>query len=281
MDSKSFLQAPISGFPFHMSRTAPSDSDHMVMIADAHDIRARMEAELIALRRAQSVFADAHPSVDIQGKLQDLQELYIGDLLVKDCQISQYKSQIDNLLTDRSHRTTAVSTPTASASSAPQSSAMAARVQSLQKAAIQERQRRVEAEAKIEEINRANEATTRASTAHRIEVHQLKTRLSSLQESNKKLLEKIATLEASPSEHVVTSGTPRGGMSPASSAAGGMSSTERVPYAKYAALRSEKRQVESRLNKAIEDLKLEKQVLLSERNSELERTKEHNRIPSF
>ena len=117
-----------------------SDQGELVMTDSATDLRARMEAELIALRRAQSIFAASHPSVDVHGKLQDLQEMYIGDLLVKDCQIAQLRSQME------SARST-ISTPvTTAAVPPPQTSMLAARVQSLQKSVSQERQRRMETE---------------------------------------------------------------------------------------------------------------------------------------
>jgi tetratricopeptide (TPR) repeat protein len=244
----------------------------------------RLEAELSALRRAQRVFADSHPSMDIQGKLHDLQELYIGDLLVKECQISQYKSQIENLASEKafSRGTTAVSTPVANPANS--SSILAARVQSLQKALSEERQRRAEAEAKIEET------TSKLSTAHRAEVAQLKTRMHSLQDTNKKLQERISSFETLKKQSMQSTssdlvdisrgttpripGTPTMGSSPTNSV---VSSSDKVPYVKYAQLRSEKRQMEAKLTSQIEELKLEKVSLVSERTAELERQKEHTR----
>jgi hypothetical protein len=126
-----------------------------MMTDNAMDLRARMEAELIALRRAQSIFAESHPSVDVHGKLQDLQEMYIGDLLVKDCQISQMKEQLESFMQERtSARSSNISTPTTTASlPSPHASMLAARVQSLQRSVSSERQRRQEVEARLEDVS--------------------------------------------------------------------------------------------------------------------------------
>ena len=240
-----------------------SEPDELVMTDKATDLRSRMEAELIALRRAQSVFADTHPSVDVHGKLQDLQEMYIGDLLVKDCQITQMRSQIEALLSDRSARSSNVSTPVTSASVPPaHTSMLAARVQSLQRSVAQERQRRMEVEARLDHYLHTQEPAadtksqlSKLSTAHRIEVHQLKARIGQLQEANKRLQEKFFADNDRKRSHGLSSGeqspaaTATGAVSPASSAVGTM---DKVPYVKYASLRAEKRQVEAKLNALVE-----------------------------
>jgi chromosome segregation ATPase len=267
------------------------EPEQLKMTDNAIDIRSRMEAELIALRRAQSVFADTHPSVDVQGKLQDLQEMYIGDLLVKDCQISQLKSQIETLVAERSVRSN-ISTPTTSASvPPPHTSMLAARVQSLQRSVAQERQRRLETEARLEDMLRMQESSidskaqlNKLTTNHRIEVHQLKSRLSQLQEANKRLQERVfndgernrskASNSQPPSGEQSPVTTVTGAASPASSTVGG---TERVPYVKYASLRAEKRQVEARLNAQIEQLQGEIDRIKSEREGEIDKLKEHHR----
>ena len=260
-------------------------TDHLAMTEEPHDIRARMEAELIALRRAQSVFADTHPSVDIHGKLQDLQEMYIGDLLVKDCQISQLKAEVDSLSTAvTSARSSAPSTtPSAgvSGSTTPtNASTLALRVQSLQKSIAQERQRRMDSEAKLDELLRTTDAASRSSSNHKMEVHQLRTRLTSLQETNKRLQDRLSALEVANRElrtHPVDNPSPQvsGAASPAaSSCAGG---TEKVPYVKFAQLRAEKRQIEAKLNGQIESLKQENSNLVSQRDSEMDKLKDHHR----
>ena len=251
-----------------------SDPGELVMTDSATDLRARMEAELIALRRAQSIFAESHPSVDVHGKLQDLQEMYIGDLLVKDCQIAQLRSQIESL--ERSARSN-VSTPTVTSVVPPaHTSMLAARVQSLQKSVSQERQRRMETEQRLEELLRSHESQAQVSktaTAHRVEVHQLRTKLAQLQEANKRLQQEARR------PHPVSpprSGeqTPAGAASPASSAVG---ATEKVAYVKYASLRAEKRQIEAKLNAEIAQLKSERDLAVSEKKSELEKLSEHHR----
>ena len=265
-----------------------SEPDELVMTDKATDLRSRMEAELIALRRAQSVFADTHPSVDVHGKLQDLQEMYIGDLLVKDCQITQMRSQIEALLSDRSARSSNVSTPVTSASVPPaHTSMLAARVQSLQRSVAQERQRRMEVEARLDHYLHTQEPAadtksqlSKLSTAHRIEVHQLKARIGQLQEANKRLQEKFFADNDRKRSHGLSSGeqspaaTATGAVSPASSAVGTM---DKVPYVKYASLRAEKRQVEAKLNALVESLKSEKNAAILERDTELEKLKEHHR----
>jgi len=264
-------------------------TDHLPMTEDAQDIRARMEAELIALRRAQSVFADTHPSVDIHGKLQDLQEIYIGDLLVKDCQISQLKAEVDSLSAAvTSARSSVPSTTSTSAgvsgtTTPTNTSTLALRVQSLQKSVAQERQRRMDAEAKLEELMRSSDAASRSSSNHKMEVHQLRTRLTSLQDTNKRLQDRLSAMEVAnrelrnlaqnPSENV--SPIVSGAASPAaSSCAGG---TDKVPYVKFAQLRAEKRQNEAKLNAQIESLKQENQNLLTQRDGEIEKLKDHHR----
>lgn len=243
-----------------------SDQGELVMTDSATDLRARMEAELIALRRAQSIFAESHPSVDVHGKLQDLQEMYIGDLLVKDCQIAQLRSQME------SARST-ISTPvTTAAVPPPQTSMLAARVQSLQKSVSQERQRRMETEQRLEELLRTQESQTQISktaTAHRVEVHQLKSKIAQLQEANKRMQQRTVVSPPRSGDQ-----TPAGGMSPASSAVGG---TEKVAYVKYASLRAEKRQIEAKLTAQVEQLTAEKSQLLTEKQGEIDKLNEHHR----
>ena len=255
-----------------------SETDQLMMTDNATDLRARMEAELIALRRAQSIFAESHPSVDVHGKLQDLQEMYIGDLLVKDCQVSQLKEQLEALLQERSARSN-ISTPTTTASvPPPHTSMLAARVQSLQRSVSSERQRRMEVEARLEDVLKHQEATidakseiNRIVTAHRSESLQLRSRLTQLQEANKRLQEKMLSSKQAPP---ATSGeqSPAATMSPAASAVG-----DKVSYVKYASLRAEKRQQEAKLQGVIEQLRAEKEQAVSERESELEKLREHNR----
>ena len=271
-------------------------TDHLPMTEDAHDIRARMEAELIALRRAQSVFADTHPSVDIHGKLQDLQEMYIGDLLVKDCQISQLKAEIESLSASIAASVSSArsSVPPTTASSAGVSgtttptntSTLALRVQSLQKSIAQERQRRMEAEAKLDELMRSNESSVRTSSNQKMEVHQLRTRLTSLQDTNKRLQDRLSAMEVANRElrnlvsqqPTTSSDHPSvlasGSASPAASSCG---PTDKVPYVKFAQLRAEKRQNEAKLNAQIEALKQENNNLINQRDGEMEKLKDHHR----
>lgn len=281
-------------FPNEAEGGVPDDSsepDQLMMTDNATDLRARMEAELIALRRAQSIFAESHPSVDVHGKLQDLQEMYIGDLLVKDCQISQMKSQLDSLVQDRSARSN-ISTPTTTASVPPPNTSMlAARVQSLQRSVSSERQRRLEVEARLEDVLRHQEGAidakaeiNRLVTSHRTESHQLKARLTQMQEANKRLQEKVfkqglplpSSGEQSPA--AMTTG---GASSPASSAVGlsglGTGASDKVAYVKYASLRAEKRQMEAKLTAQIEELTVEKSRAISEKEAEIDKLKEHNR----
>jgi tetratricopeptide (TPR) repeat protein len=263
-----------------------SDPGHLVMSDQATDLRARMEAELIALRRAQSIFAESHPSVDVHAKLQDLQEMYIGDLLVKDCQISQLRSQLESLMAvaERSARSN-ISTPTMTSSvPPPHASMLAARVQSLQKAVSQERHRRMEVEHRLEELLKSNERSgvsdkaqlSRLTSSHRLEVHQLKAKLAQLSEANKQLQNQMMERQRSSGEQspAITNGG--GGASPASSAVGG-ASAEKVSYVKYAQLRAEKRQIEAKLNAQIEEMKTEHSQAIIARDAELEKVREHNR----
>ena len=248
-----------------------SDPGHLAMTDSASDLRSRMEAELIALRRAQSIFADSHPSVDVHAKLQDLQEIYIGDLLVKDCQITQLKAQIQHLMTDKSSN---LSTPTVSSSvPPPHASMLAARVQSLQKSLSQERHRRMDTEHRLEELLKSQETSvqgvSRLATSHRLEVQQLKSKLAQLVESNKRLQQQLTEKPTRPSGEQSPTAT-----SPASSAVGG---TEKVAYVKYAQLRAEKRQIEARLTAQIEEVRTELTKTISERDAELDKLREHSR----
>ena len=262
-----------------------SEPDQLMMTDNAMDLRARMEAELIALRRAQSIFAESHPSVDVHGKLQDLQEMYIGDLLVKDCQISQMKEQLESVMQERSSaRSSNISTPTTTASvPSPHASMLAARVQCLQRSVSSERQRRQEVEARLEDVLRYQEATidakseiNRLVTAHRTETHQLKARLTQMQEANKRLQEKVFSRAIPPAQFTPNSGE-QSPSTPASSAVGGGTATDKVAYVKYASLRAEKRQMEAKLAAQLEQLKLEKEQAISEREGEMEKLKEHHR----
>lgn len=252
---------------------AYSEVTHMAMTDNAADLRQRMEAELIALRRAQSIFAESHPSVDVHAKLQDLQEMYIGDLLVKDCQISQLRNQLETLMSEKTVKSS-VSTPSAtSAVPPPHASMLAARVQSLQKAVSQERHRRMEVEHRLEEVLKSNESSgangkaelSRLTSSHRLEVHQLKSRLSQLSEANKELQTQLAA-SAVPA--------PAGAVSPASSSVG---STEKVAYVKYAQLRAEKRQIEAKLTTQIEELNSELEKAKSSKTQEIEKLEDHHR----
>ena len=260
---------------------AYSEGTHLAMSDNASELRSRMEAELIALRRAQSIFAESHPSVDVHAKLQDLQEMYIGDLLVKDCQLSQLRNQLETLASERSARS-ALSTPSAtSAVPPPHASMLAARVQSLQKAVSQERHRRMEVEHRLEEMLKSNENSganekaqlSRLTSSHRLEVHQLKSKLSQLSEANKQLQQQLQQT-ASKSVEQSPAPTATGASSPASSCVGG---TEKVAYVKYAQLRAEKRQIEAKLNAQIEELKSELSQALTTKSTEIEKLEEHHR----
>ena len=239
------------------------DSEQLVMTDDAQDLRFRMEAELIALRRAQSVFAETHPSVDVSGKLQDLQEMYIGDLLVKDCQISQLRSQL------------------ASVQKGPSEDAhlLTVRVQSLQRSLSQERQKRIEAEMKVTEHTTPapaqpdpqKQVIAKMLASHRLEVHQLKTRLAALQDTNKKLQDRFLPGGSGGVSVATPTATPSVAPSPKGS------SGQQVSYVKFSALRAEKRQLEFRMSAEIEQLKLELQIARSDRQSELDKSNEHQR----
>ena len=276
-----------SGSAAHVEEEFNQQPEEMLLTDNATDIRTRMEAELIALRRAQSVFADTHPSVDVHGKLQDLQEMYIGDLVMKDCQVTQLKSQVEALMAERSTRSN-VSTPTVTAAVPPaHTSMLAARVQSLQRSVAQERQRRTEVETRLEDVLRHHETVvdaksqiTKLTTNHRIEVHELKARLTQLQDSNKRLQERlfsdgerkrgVGSGDQSPAAIAVSVG----GISPASSAVG---ATDKVPYVKYASLRAEKRQMEAKLTAQIEQLQADISQMASEKETEIDKMKEHHR----
>ena len=254
-----------------------SDAGQLAMSDQATDLRSRMEAELIALRRAQSVFAESHPSVDVHAKLQDLQEMYIGDLLVKDCQIAQLRGQLESVMAERSARS-AISTPTVTSSvPPPHASMLAARVQSLQKAVSQERHRRMEVEHRLEEVLKSTEKSgagdrsqlSRLTSAHRLEIHQLKAKLAQLSEANRQLQQHNQPRSGEQSPAITT-----GAASPASSTVGG---TEKVSYVKYAQLRAEKRQIEAKLSAQIDEMKTEHSQAVTEKDAELEKLKEHNR----
>ena len=232
-------------------------ADRLLMTDDAQDLRSRMDAELIALRRAQSIFADTHPSVDIQGKLQDLQEMYIGDILVRDCQITQLKSENAKLRSVSSN----VSTPVESSSG---------RVNSLQRALAAERAKRTELELRVDDLTKkrdeavdAQKHMSKMHSAHRLEVSQLKTRLSALQETHKKLSDRF--LESKPEKLPPTPSSPREVVG------------EKISYVKFASLRAEKKEMEARLNAEIDRLKLAVDVVKSDRESEMEKQTVHQK----